>query len=116
VAPWAWLPFRVLNGACIVGLYMVVESWLNEQSVGPARARIFAAYVTSTLLAVFAIYRMLLRGPPPAELHSDYVPMVRTTPLALEMHPEAELERELGLGLAQEPSSPSAQQPTHATP
>lgn len=111
-----WLAFRVLSGACIVGLYMVVESWLDEQSVGPARARIFAAYVTSTLLAVFAIYPMLRRGSPPAELHSDDLPMVRTTPLALEMHPKAEPEQELGLGPPQEPSPPGAPRPKHAMP
>jgi len=43
VNPLAWLSLRILSGACVVGLYMVVESWLNEQSTGSARGRIFAA-------------------------------------------------------------------------
>ena len=62
VEPWAWLLLRVINGACIVGLYMIVESWLNEQSAGHRRARIFAAYMTSTLLALGAGQFLLTVG------------------------------------------------------
>ncbi len=62
VNPWAWLALRVLNGACVVGLYMVVESWINEQSTGPARGRVFAAYMTSTLIALAAGQFLLLAG------------------------------------------------------
>lgn len=27
VDPWVWLGLRVLSGACVVGLFVVVESW-----------------------------------------------------------------------------------------
>lgn len=64
VHPWAWLPLRILNGACVVGLYMVVESWLNEQSAGPARGRIFAVYMMSTLVALALGQFLLLVGEP----------------------------------------------------
>jgi len=64
VTPWAWLLLRVLNGLCIVSVYMVVESWLNEQSAGPARGRIFSIYMTSTLIALGGGQFLLLAGDP----------------------------------------------------
>lgn len=51
-SPWIWFVLRVLSGASAVGLYMVVESWLNEQTPGTRRGRIFAVYMITTLLAL----------------------------------------------------------------
>ena len=51
---WSWLALRLLGGLCIVGLYMVVESWLNEQCEGRARGRVFSVYIMSTLVALGA--------------------------------------------------------------
>lgn len=62
VEPVAWLVLRVLNGVCVVGLYMVVESWINAQSTGPSRGRVFALYMTSTLFALAAGQFLLLAG------------------------------------------------------
>jgi len=62
VQPWAWLVLRIVSGACVVGVYMVVESWLNEQSSGPARGRVFAIYMMSTLMALGAGQFLLLAG------------------------------------------------------
>ena len=50
--PWMWFVLRVLNGVSVVGLYMVVESWLNEQTPGSRRGRVFAVYMITTLLAL----------------------------------------------------------------
>ena len=58
--PTFWFLLRVITGACVVGIYMVVESWLNEQSAGPARGRIFSLYMISTLLALGAGQFLLL--------------------------------------------------------
>ena len=60
VDPWIWLALRLASGLCVLGLYMVVESWLNEQSAGPARARIFSIYMASTLVALGAGQFLLL--------------------------------------------------------
>jgi len=65
--PLAWLPLRVLNGLAVVGLYMVVESWLNSQAPADRRGRIFALYMLSTLGAL-AIGQPLLLVYPPAGL------------------------------------------------
>jgi MFS family permease len=62
VDPWVWLVLRIANGLCVLGLYMVVESWLNEQSAGPARGSIFSAYMASTLVALGLGQFLLLLG------------------------------------------------------
>jgi MFS family permease len=62
VHPAIWLVLRILNGLCIVGLYMVVESWLSEQSAGPKRGRIFSIYMMTTLAALGAGQFLLLVG------------------------------------------------------
>jgi MFS family permease len=67
--PWLWLPLRILNGVAVVGVYMVVESWLNEQTPGPSRGRVLAVYMTSTLVAL-ALGQYLLLVYDPAGLES----------------------------------------------
>lgn len=62
IEPWTWLALRVVSGACIVGVYMVVESWLNEQSSTPARGQVFAVYMMSTLIALGSGQFLLLAG------------------------------------------------------
>jgi MFS family permease len=62
VDPLAWLVLRIITGICVVGIYMVVESWLNEQSAGPSRGRIFSVYMMSTLIALGAGQYLLLAG------------------------------------------------------
>jgi MFS family permease len=57
---WAWLLLRILNGAAVVGVYMVVESWLNAQTPGIRRGRVFAGYMLSTLAALAAGQFLLL--------------------------------------------------------
>jgi MFS family permease len=52
----------MFTGICVVGLYMVVESWLNEQSSGPSRGRIFSVYMMSTLVALGIGQFLLLAG------------------------------------------------------
>ncbi len=62
VNPLAWFLLRVLNGVSVVGIYMVVESWLNEQSEGSTRGRIFSVYMMSTLVALGGGQFLLLAG------------------------------------------------------
>jgi len=40
----AWLLLRFMVGACISGLYMVIESWLNERSTRETRGTILSIY------------------------------------------------------------------------
>src|SRR5680860_1558258 len=62
VNPWIWGGLRVLSGICMVGLYMVIESWLNEQSPTHVRGKVFAVYMTVTLLAMAMGQFLILVG------------------------------------------------------
>lgn len=52
INPWAWALGRVLTGICLVGLYTVIESWLNTQASVEQRGRLFALYMVLNLLAL----------------------------------------------------------------
>lgn len=62
VNPLAWIAFRILIGACLVGLYMVVESWLNTLAPAQRRGSFFSLYTSSTLLAMGIGQYLLLLG------------------------------------------------------
>lgn len=53
VDPVAWWLLRLVNGIALVGLYMVVESWLGAQ-VEEGRGQVFAVYMMASLLALAA--------------------------------------------------------------
>ena len=63
VSPYWWLSLRVLNGAAIVIMYTVVESWLNRQTPAESRGRVFAIYMTVNLGSI-ALAQQLLRFDP----------------------------------------------------
>ena len=43
--PWFWGLVRFVTGVCLVGLYIVVESWLNVVATSQYRGKVFAAYM-----------------------------------------------------------------------
>ncbi len=43
--PWFWGGLRFVTGVCLVGLYIVVESWLNVVARPHQRGKVFAAYM-----------------------------------------------------------------------
>lgn len=45
--PWAWLVFRLINGLAIVGIFLVVESWLLLSGDQKMRGRLLAIYMIS---------------------------------------------------------------------
>ncbi|MGH8033851.1 MAG: MFS transporter [Lysobacterales bacterium] len=51
---WAWWILRLATGFCFAVLYVVIESWINEQSSNENRGIVFSAYVfiSMTVLAV----------------------------------------------------------------
>lgn len=64
VHPIAWFVLRVITGICMLGLYMVIESWLNEQVDRYRRGKVFAVYMTVNLLALgFSQFLILVYGP-----------------------------------------------------
>jgi MFS family permease len=53
VEPVSWFLLRVVNGLGLVGIYMVIESWLGAHA-GAARGRVLAAYMTMNMLGMAA--------------------------------------------------------------
>ncbi|MDO8692676.1 MAG: MFS transporter [Sheuella sp.] len=56
---WFWLLLRVVAGVSLVTQYIVIESWLNEQTDNHRRGRVFSVYLvmsgTGTALGQLAI-------------------------------------------------------------
>ncbi|MFQ3237395.1 MAG: MFS family permease [Paraglaciecola sp.] len=47
-----WLVARCLTGWALAGIYMVIESWLNEKTTAERRGSILSVYIIITLLAI----------------------------------------------------------------
>lgn len=63
VDPVVWWVLRMINGISLLGSYMVIESWLNEQVV-EKRGQVFAIYMMTSLFALGAgQFLLLLYGP-----------------------------------------------------
>jgi MFS family permease len=54
VSPWAWGVLRLATGIALVGLYTVIESWLNVEAPPGQRSQVFAIYMAVNLLALAA--------------------------------------------------------------
>ncbi|MDN3518013.1 MFS transporter [Aquisalimonas lutea] len=69
VLPAAWFVARVVIGFSTAGIYMVVESWLNERSDTDNRGRVFSVYQIISYVALGAgQFLMHLGDPAGAEL------------------------------------------------
>lgn len=64
VDPLAWVLLRMLSGFCFAGLYMVIESWLNESAENSNRGQIFSTYMVINLTAITLGQLMLPLGDP----------------------------------------------------
>lgn len=54
IDPYFWGLLRVLTGACLAALFIVVESWLNDRSSNENRGRILSTYIIVTNLTTMA--------------------------------------------------------------
>ena len=46
IEPMVWVLLRLITGFCLSGLYLVVESWLNDRATNETRGTLISAYVT----------------------------------------------------------------------
>ena len=60
--PWFWGALRFVNGICLVGLYIVVESWLNVVAMSSIRGKVFAAYMAVSGVAMALGQWLILVG------------------------------------------------------
>ena len=45
ISPWFWAILRIGSGLCLTGLFMVIESWLNEKVEPAFRGRLLSIYM-----------------------------------------------------------------------
>ncbi|MBI4005593.1 MAG: MFS transporter [Gammaproteobacteria bacterium] len=62
VEPVVWGAMRFIHGICIVGIFMVTESWLNTQSSNQIRGQVFAVYILVNLVFLAAGQFLILAG------------------------------------------------------
>lgn len=62
--PTVWAVLRFVLGFCFAGLYMVIESWLNEQTDNTNRGRVLSVYMI-VILSSLAAGQLLLLLPSP---------------------------------------------------
>lgn len=59
VDPYSWIVLRGLTGACFAGLYMVIESWLNDRIPNNQRGSLMAIYMILNLGSIAAAQQFL---------------------------------------------------------
>lgn len=57
--PLSWMILRAVTGYCFAGLYMVIESWLNERIPNAHRGRLLAVYMIVNLSAIAGAQQLL---------------------------------------------------------
>ncbi|NMM37220.1 MAG: MFS transporter [Glaciimonas sp.] len=62
VDPWFWGLLRLLTGVCLVGLYIVIESWLNALAPNHLRGKVFAIYMSVNFVALALGQWLILVG------------------------------------------------------
>lgn len=60
--PLVWGSMRFFLGVCIIGIYMVTESWLNSQATNANRGGIFSVYTLINLLFLTVGQCLILAG------------------------------------------------------
>lgn len=52
IDPWFWVLLRTITGFCIAGLYLVIESWLNDRATNNDRGVILSSYIVVLSLSM----------------------------------------------------------------
>ena len=61
-----WFVFRLIIGASLAGLYMIIESWLNDRATNATRGLIMSAYIVVNFVAI-TIGQLTVTLYPPTE-------------------------------------------------
>ncbi|MEO8543124.1 MAG: MFS transporter [Betaproteobacteria bacterium] len=62
INPWFWGALRFVTGLCLVGLYLVVESWLNVVAPTDKRGKVFAIYLVVNMVSLAIGQWLILVG------------------------------------------------------
>jgi len=63
-SPAAWWVLRAITGFCFAGLYLIIESWLNERASNDNRGLVMAIYTMINLSVTIVGQMMLTLGDP----------------------------------------------------
>ncbi|MEO1776970.1 MAG: MFS transporter [Pseudomonadota bacterium] len=64
VDPWAWTAMRVLSGFCFSAVYVVAESWLNNQSTNENRGQAMSIYLVCQMGGIVLSQAIVPLGDP----------------------------------------------------
>ena len=59
-----WFAIRVITGISLAGLFMVIESWLNDQASNKTRGLVFSAYIAVNFSAIAVGQLIVAAGDP----------------------------------------------------
>lgn len=65
IDPWVWIVARAVTGFAYAGMYVVAESWLNDQSDNESRGRVLSIYMVVQYLGL-AVGQLMLNLDDPA--------------------------------------------------
>ena len=86
VNPPAWVVLRVIFGLAMAGIYVTVESWLNDMGTNANRGRVLGMYLVVTMGGL-SVGQLLLNGGDPADfdlyIFSSALISVALVPIAL---------------------------------
>ncbi len=90
VSPWGWLFMRLLTGVAFASVYVVVESWINEEATNETRGQLLALYtVVSTVGLLSGQFLLNVAEPDTLELFlvTSLVVSLSLIPLLLTVAP-----------------------------
>ena len=67
LSPWVWGAVRIVTGFSYAGLFIVIESWLNNEATNKTRGKIMALYLITLYLGM-TIGQFLLNLASPADI------------------------------------------------
>lgn len=62
INPWAWGGLRLIEGYCMAGLFLCVESWLNDRATNETRGSVLSMYMITTYLFAGLAQFLLVLG------------------------------------------------------
>ena len=62
IDPWLWTFLRIIEGVCMVGMYICAESWINEKSTNEIRGQVFSIYAL-LVMAMVSLGQLVLNVP-----------------------------------------------------
>jgi len=91
VGPLPWWLLRAMTGLCLAGLYLIIESWLNERATPQNRGMIFTTYTTVNF-SVITLGQMLLLADDPIRFHlfslASILVSLAAVPVAMTRYPQ----------------------------